>query len=95
MPEYKVSQMHIEAARNATDDLNLFHDKNRWHKIKRTPFQGSITLGFQLGCFVEDQVNRFFKSDTNQLNNAEKSTDKNSALVVYQHKKYSSMQKYN
>lgn len=95
MPEYKVSPMHIEAARNATDDFNLFHNKNRWHKIKENPFQGPVALGFQLGYFVEGQVNRSFKSYANQLNNAEKPTDKNSVLVVYQHKKYSSMQKHN
>lgn len=71
MSEYIVSQMHIEAARNSTDDFNLFHDKNRWHKIKNTPFQGPIALGFQLGCFVEDQINRSPKSYNQQLNNAD------------------------
>ena len=69
MSEYIMSQMHIEAARNSTDDFNLFHDKNRWHKIKENPFQGTIALGFQLGCFVEDQVNRSSKSYDQQLNN--------------------------
>lgn len=64
--------MHIEAARNSTDDFNLFHDKNRWHKIKNNPFKGTIALGFQLGCFVEDQVNRSPKNYVQQLNNAEK-----------------------
>lgn len=73
MSEYIISQMHIEAARNSTDDFNLFHDKKRWHKIKSNPFEGTIALGFQLGCFVEDQVNRSPKSYDNQLNNAEKS----------------------
>ena len=73
MSEYIVSQMHIEAARNSTDDFNLFHDKNRWHKIKDNPFQGPIALGFQLGCFVEDQVNRSPKNynpQTHKLENA-------------------------
>jgi len=64
--------MHIEAARNSTDDFNLFHDKNRWHKIKENPFQGTIALGFQLGCFVEDQMNHSPKSYDQQLNNAKK-----------------------
>lgn len=70
MSEYIMSQMHIEAARNSTDDFNLFHDKNRWHKIKDNPFQGPVALGFQLGCFVEDQVNRSSKSYEQQRNNA-------------------------
>jgi hypothetical protein len=53
---YKLTQMHIEAARNSTDDFNLFHDKLRWNLIKGNPFEGPIALGFQLGCFVETQV---------------------------------------
>lgn len=56
MPEFVMSQMHIEAARNSTDDFNLFHDKNRWQQIADNPFKGAIALGFQLGCFVEDQI---------------------------------------
>lgn len=67
MSEYTVSQMHIEAARNSTDDFNLFHDKNRWQKIKANPFNGAIALGFQLGCFVEDQINRSGKGYQHQL----------------------------
>lgn len=62
MSEFVISQMHIEAARNSTDDFNLFHDKNRWHHIQSNPFEGPIALGFQLGCFVEDQVNRSSKN---------------------------------
>jgi len=71
MSEYIISQMHIEAARNSTDDFNLFHDKNRWQKIKDNPFQGPVALGFQLGCFVEDQTNRSLKNYLHQLHNAE------------------------
>jgi hypothetical protein len=67
MAEFIISQMHIEAARNSTDDFNLFHDKNRWHHIQSNPFEGPIALGFQLGCFVEDQVNRSTKSYSYQL----------------------------
>jgi hypothetical protein len=54
--EYILTQMHIEAARNSTDDFNLFHDKNRWQRIKSNPFQGPIALGFQLACFIENQI---------------------------------------
>lgn len=66
MTQFIVSQMHIEAARNSTDDFNLFHDKFRWHHIAQNPFQGPIALGFQLGCFVEDQTNSFNKSTGGQ-----------------------------
>jgi hypothetical protein len=53
---YQLSQFHIEAARNSTDDFNLFHDKNRWNWIQSNPFKGPIALGFQLGCFIETQI---------------------------------------
>ena len=46
-------QIHIDAARNATDDFNLFHDKNKWQRIKDNPFGGPIALGFQLECLIE------------------------------------------
>lgn len=53
---FTFTQMHIEAARNSTDDFNLFHDKLRWDMIPNNPFGGPIALGFQLGCFIETQV---------------------------------------
>lgn len=56
MQDKSLTQMHIEAARNSTDDFNLFHDKNRWNWISNNPFNGPIALGFQLGCFIETQV---------------------------------------
>ncbi|MBU2879729.1 MULTISPECIES: hypothetical protein [Alteromonadaceae] len=55
MKNYQLSQIHIETARNSTDDFNLFHDKNRWNWIADNPFKGPIALGFQLGCFIETQ----------------------------------------
>ncbi|GAB5380356.1 MAG: hypothetical protein Alis3KO_10080 [Aliiglaciecola sp.] len=54
--EYQLTQFHIEAARNSTDDFNLFHDKKRWNWIHNNPFDGPIALGFQLGCFIETQL---------------------------------------
>lgn len=59
---YQLNQMHIEAARNATDDFNLFHDKTRWDWINPNPFGGPIALGFQLACFVEHQVSKLRQS---------------------------------
>ena len=46
-------QIHIEVARNATDDFNPFHDKNKWHLIEGNPFGGTIALGFQMACLIE------------------------------------------
>ena len=53
------SQIHIEVARNSTDDFNLFHDKNHWPQIVGNPFAGPIVLGFQLECLIEYQLRLF------------------------------------
>ena len=53
---YILTQLHIDIARNATDDFNLFHDPKRWQQIPGNPYQGTIALGFQLGLFVETQI---------------------------------------
>lgn len=50
------TQLHIDVARNATDDFNLFHDPNKWQRIQGNPFGGPIALGFQLECLVEEQL---------------------------------------
>ena len=49
-------QIHIEAARNASDDFNLFHDKHKWLRITHNPFKGPIALGFQLNSLIEYQI---------------------------------------
>lgn len=49
-------QIHIEAARNSTDDFNPFHDKHKWQHIRANPFGGPIALGFQLECLIEYQI---------------------------------------
>ena len=56
--------MHIDVARNATDDFNLFHDKLKWSEIRNNPFGGPIVLGFQLLGLIAD---KFF--DYRQENN--------------------------
>lgn len=48
-------QIHIEVARNATDDFNLFHDKHKWLQITHNPFKGPIVLGYQLNTLIEYQ----------------------------------------
>lgn len=56
------NQIHIDVARNATDDFNLFHDRNRWLRINRNPFQGPIALGFQVESLLEHKVSLYRKS---------------------------------
>lgn len=60
--ELTLLPIHIDAARNSTDDFNLFHDKNKWQKIKNNPFAGPIALGFQLECLIESFINRYRRS---------------------------------
>lgn len=55
-PEYVFDQIHLEVARNASDDFNLFHDKHKWLQITHNPFKGPIVLGFQLNTFIEYQM---------------------------------------
>jgi hypothetical protein len=49
-------QIHIEVARAASDDFNLFHDKHKWLQITHNPFKGPIVLGFQLNTLIEYQM---------------------------------------
>jgi hypothetical protein len=56
---HSLQPIHIDVARNATDDFNPFHDKNRWHRITDNPFNGPIALGFQLECLIEDQLHKY------------------------------------
>jgi hypothetical protein len=50
------NQIHIDVARNATDDFNLFHDSKKWQHIHQNPFEGTIVLGFQLESLIEHKV---------------------------------------
>ena len=49
-------QIHIDVARNATDDFNLFHDRHGWSRIVRNPFEGAIVLGFQIESLIEHKI---------------------------------------
>ena len=53
---FSFDQIHIEVARNASDDFNLFHDKHKWLQITHNPFKGPIVLGFQLNTLIEYQM---------------------------------------
>lgn len=52
----KLTQLHIDVARNATDDFNPFHDPQRWENIRHNPFGSPIVLGFQLVALAMDRV---------------------------------------
>ncbi len=54
--QFYFDQIHIEVARNATDDFNLFHDKHKWLQVMHNPFKGPIVLGYQLNCLIEYQM---------------------------------------
>ena len=62
-----MSQLHIDIARNSTDDFNLFHDKSRWHWLRDNPFEGPIALSFQLGCFIEYQCRLLAMNSTSEI----------------------------
>lgn len=62
-----MSQLHIDIARNSTDDFNLFHDKSRWHWLRGNPFEGPIALGFQLGSFIEYQCKLLTLNGENEV----------------------------
>ncbi len=53
------SQVHIDAARNATDDFNAFHDPYKWKAIHGNPFGSPIALGFQLEALIESKIKQF------------------------------------
>ena len=55
-------QIHIEVARNASDDFNLFHDKHKWLQITHNPFKGPIVMGFQLNTLIEYQMRVYRKA---------------------------------
>ena len=53
---FVLDQIHVEVARNASDDFNLFHDKHKWLQINHNPFKGPIVLGYQLNTLIEYQM---------------------------------------
>ncbi len=50
------NQIHIDVARNATDEFNLFHDSQQWSRIYQNPFHGPIAVGFQIESLIENQI---------------------------------------
>lgn len=58
LDQYVFDQIHIDIARNSTDDFNPFHDPQRWSNIIGNPFSAPIALGFQLEFLCSDRVMR-------------------------------------
>ena len=52
----RFAQLHVDVARNATDDFNPFHDPVRWSSIRANPFPGPVVLGFQLLGLVAARI---------------------------------------
>jgi hypothetical protein len=50
-------QIHIDAARNSTDDFNPFHEPRKCRQIRGNPYAGAIVLGFQLEFLIEHEIN--------------------------------------
>lgn len=59
LKDYRYQQIHIDAARNATDDFNPFHDPKKWNRIRGNPFGMPIVLGFQIEALIEYLVALF------------------------------------
>jgi hypothetical protein len=53
MDLFRFEQLHIDIARNSTDDFNPFHDPQRWNRIKGNTFTAPVALGFQIGCLLD------------------------------------------
>ena len=56
--EYRFGQIHIDVARNSTDDFNPFHDPHRFDRIVGNPYPQPIVLGFQLEGLCDFLVER-------------------------------------
>ena len=64
--DYCYQQIHIDAARNSTDDFNPFHDEKKWDRIRGNPFGMPIVLGFQIEALIEYLVT-LFREQTGEL----------------------------
>jgi hypothetical protein len=65
-PEYRFGQIHIDVARNSTDDFNPFHDPHRFDRVQGNPYPQPIVLGFQLECLCGFLVERLRRRTADQ-----------------------------
>ena len=56
---YCFAQIHIDAARNSTDDFNPFHEPRRCSRIQANPYPGPIVLGFELEQLLEHELDLY------------------------------------
>jgi hypothetical protein len=68
--KFSLDLIHIDVARNAKDEFNLFHDKKQWQQITGNSFGGPIVLVFQLECFIEDYIKQY-RQQNDELNTLE------------------------
>jgi hypothetical protein len=78
--DYCYQQIHIDVARNATDDFNPFHDQKKWNRIHGNPFGMPIVLGFQIEVLIEYLV-RLFREQSDEP-----------ALIAHHHLHFSNYQ---
>ena len=78
--DYCYQQIHIDVARNATDDFNPFHDDKKWNRIRGNPFGMPIVLGFQIEVLIEYLV-ALFREQSGE-----------SALIDHHHLHFSNFQ---
>lgn len=57
-PTYCYKQLHIDVARNSSDDFDPLHDSNNPRSIGRDPKQRPTVLAFQLNCLIEYLTSR-------------------------------------
>ena len=55
---YCFQQIHIDVARNSTDDFNPFHDPNKWDVVRQNPYNGPVVLVYQLELLIEYLLDR-------------------------------------
>jgi len=79
---YRFDQLHVDVARNSTDDFNPFHDPHRWHRVRDNPFGSPIVLGFQLEALVDALIGQQHQPPTH----AAAANDPSSAFSNYEYR---------
>ena len=56
--EGRFAQIHVDAARNATDDFNPFHDPHHWQRIVANPLLGPMVRDWEANRSLPLKVKR-------------------------------------